>query len=62
MSKREAHGLNTLAAILSVCVIVVVGCLTGHDGWLLKIGIAAISGLGGFSLGRYFPDTSKSAD
>ena len=50
MSARETNTATTIAAMASIVVIVAVACLTGHNDTLVKIGIAAIAGLGGFSL------------
>lgn len=50
MSTREVNTATTIAAMASIVVIVCVACFTGHNDTLIKIGIAAIAGLGGFSL------------
>ena len=42
----------TCSAIAGVVVLVLAGLFTGHDGTLLNVGVAAVAGLGGFSLAR----------
>jgi len=42
----------------SIVIIVVTACTTGHNDTLIKIGIAAIAGLGGFSLANMLRSTS----
>lgn len=49
--KRQAL-YCTLAAIAGVVVLESVALLTGHDGQLLMLSLAIISGLGGYSLAR----------
>lgn len=44
----------TVAAIAGVVVLVLAALFTGHDGTVLNVGIAAVAGLGGFSLARLF--------
>lgn len=40
------------AEVSAVCVaaVVIAGVLTGHDGYLLLLGVSTLSGLGGFTL------------
>lgn len=42
------------AEVAAVCVaaVVIAGVLTGHDGYLLLGGVAALSGLGGYTFAR----------
>jgi len=49
MSTRESDTATTIAAIAGIVVIIVVGCIVGIDDTLVKLGIAAISGIAGFS-------------
>jgi len=42
----------TCAAIAGIVVLVLAGLLTGHDGAVLNVGVAAVAGLGGFSLAK----------
>ena len=41
---------KTIVAILCIAAIVIVGMVLGTDGYLYGLGIAAISGLGGFAI------------
>ena len=49
MSTRESDTATTIAAIAGIVIIIVGGCLFGYDHTLVKLGIAAIAGLGGFA-------------
>lgn len=49
MSPRESDTAVTIAAIAGVVLIVSVACLAGIDDTLVKLGIAVIAGLAGFS-------------
>jgi len=42
----------TCTAIAGVVVLVTVALLLAHDGAILNVGVAAVAGLGGFSLAR----------
>lgn len=49
MSSRETDTAVTIAAIAAIAVIISVACLCGIDDTLVKLGIAAIAGIAGFS-------------
>ena len=49
MSPREADTAVTIAAIAGVVLIVGMACLAGINDTLVKLGIAVIAGLAGFS-------------
>lgn len=44
---------KTIVAIVCVTAIVITCVICGVDGYLVGIGLMAISGLGGFALGKY---------
>lgn len=50
MSSRETDTATAIAGICGIAVIVVAGCICGYDHTLIKLGIAAIAGILGFSL------------
>lgn len=50
MSDHEQDVTTTVAAIAGITAIICAGCLVGLNHTLVKLGIAAIAGLGGFSL------------
>ena len=45
---------KTITAILSLTAIEITALLTGHNGLMLTTIVAAIAGLGGVSLGRFW--------
>jgi len=49
MSSRESDAAVTIAAIAAVVLIIGIACLSGIDDTLIKLGIAVIAGLAGFS-------------
>jgi hypothetical protein len=49
MSTRESDTATTIAAIAAIAVIIAVASLCGRDDTLIKLGIAAIAALAGFS-------------
>lgn len=49
MSSRESDTAVTIAAICAIAIIISVACLCGIDDTLVKLGIAAIAGIAGFS-------------
>jgi uncharacterized membrane protein required for colicin V production len=49
MSTRESDTAATIAAIAAIAVIICVACLCGIDDTLVKLGIAAIASIAGFS-------------
>jgi hypothetical protein len=49
MRTIESDTAVTISAIAAVVVIVAIGCLVGIDDTLVKLGIAVIAGLAGFS-------------
>ena len=49
MSPRESDTAVTIAAIAAVVLIIGIACLSGIDDTLIKLGIAVIAGLAGFS-------------
>jgi hypothetical protein len=50
VSTRESDTVTAIASIAAVTIIVSVACITGHDDTLIKIGLATVAGLGGFTL------------
>lgn len=50
MSTRESDTATTIVSISAIAAIVSVACYFGYDHTLIKLGIAAVAGLGGFSL------------
>jgi hypothetical protein len=53
MSDTAAHCIQTTAAIMAIGAVLIVCVCTNHDGVaVISAGLAAISGLGGYSLGR----------
>jgi hypothetical protein len=50
MSSRATDTATAIVGIAAIATIVIVGCLTGYDHTLIKLGIAAIAGLAGFSI------------
>jgi hypothetical protein len=50
MSSRETDTTTAIAGIAAIVVIVVSGCLLGYDHTIMKLGLAAIAGLAGFSI------------
>lgn len=50
MSTRESDTFATIAAIAAIAIIICTATLCGLDDTLVKLGIAAIAGLAGFSL------------
>ena len=49
MSISESNTAVTIAAIAAVVLIIGIACLSGIDDTLIKLGIAVIAGLAGFS-------------
>lgn len=49
MSSRETDTAVTIAAIGAIAIIISVACLCGIDDTLVKLGIAAIAAMAGFS-------------
>jgi len=49
MSTHESNTAVTIAAIAAVVLIIGIACLSGIDDTLIKLGIAVIAGLAGFS-------------
>jgi hypothetical protein len=54
MSDAHSDAATAIAAIIAVVAIVGIACATGHDDTLVKLGIAAVAGLGGFTLRQAF--------
>jgi hypothetical protein len=54
MSQRESDTATTIAAIAAIAIIIGIACLCGIDDTLVKLGIAAIAGIAGFSLNNLF--------
>lgn len=54
MTPRETDTAAAVAAIAAIVLIVGIACATGHNDTLIKLGIAAVAGLGGFSLHSIF--------
>lgn len=53
MSDTAAHCITATAGILAIAAVLVVCLCTNHDGTaIIALGLTAISGLGGFLLGR----------
>jgi hypothetical protein len=52
MSTTESNSAVSIAAIAGVVIVVAVGLVFGIDDTLVKLGIAVIAGLAGFSLSR----------
>ena len=50
MAEREPDFWTVIIAICGIVFIVSFGCAYGYDHTLVKLGIAAIAGIGGFSL------------
>ena len=50
MSSRETDTATTIAAIAGIVLIIVAAVIAGFDHTLVKLGIAAIAGIAGFSL------------
>lgn len=54
MDKNEAYLIERVTAILSIMIIMVVDAFTWKiDHFLWSLGIAAISGLAGYNIGRW---------
>jgi hypothetical protein len=49
MSGRESDTATTIAAIAAIAIIIGIACLCGRDDTLIKLGIAAIAALAGYS-------------
>jgi hypothetical protein len=49
MSTRESDTATTIAAIAAIAIIIGIACLCGRDDTLIKLGIAAIAALAGYS-------------
>jgi uncharacterized membrane protein required for colicin V production len=49
MSTRESDTATTIAAIAAIAIIIGIACLCGIDDTLVKLGIAAIASIAGFS-------------
>ena len=45
-------GRATITAIVGVTVIMSVGLIAGHNGHLMALAVAAVAGLGGYSIRR----------
>jgi len=54
LSDRNSDATTAIAAIIAVVAIVAIACATGHNDTLIKLGIAAVAGLGGFTLRQVF--------
>jgi hypothetical protein len=54
MIARESDTATAIASVVAIVIIVCVACLTHHNDTLIKLGIAAVAGLGGFSLSSIF--------
>jgi hypothetical protein len=50
MSHRETDTATTIAAIASIAIIITTACFCGIDETIVKLGVAVIAGLAGFSL------------
>lgn len=50
MSSRETDTLTTVAAVAGIVIIIVAAVIAGYDHTLVKLGIAAIAGIAGFSV------------
>lgn len=50
MSSRETDTGTAIAGIAGIVVIVVAACIAGYDHTMVKIGIAAVAGLAGYSI------------
>jgi hypothetical protein len=50
MSSRETDTYTAIAAVAGVVTIVVAAVIAGYNHTLVKLGIAAIAGIAGFSL------------
>jgi len=50
MSSRETDTTTAIVGIAGIVVIVLAGCMLGYNHTLIKIGLAAIAGLAGFSI------------
>ena len=50
MSSRQSDTLTTLAAIAGIVAIVIAAVIAGYDHTLVKLGIATVAGIAGFSL------------
>lgn len=59
MSKDASNGWTTIIAALGLSVIGLALCLTRTNHGLLELVIAALAGLGGFSLGRLLKGGSR---
>lgn len=49
MSTRESDTAVSIAAIAGVVLVVAIACIAGIDDTLVKLGIAVIAGIAGFS-------------
>jgi hypothetical protein len=50
MSSRETDTTTAIVGIAGIVIIVLGGCMLGYNHTLIKIGLAAIAGLAGFSI------------
>lgn len=57
-------GINTVIAILAICVLEIIALKQGVNGIMLAGAVAAIAGLGGFATGKLSSknDTTKKKD
>jgi hypothetical protein len=50
LSVAKADSATAITSVIAIAVVVVSGCLAGFDHTLMKLGIAAIAGIAGFTL------------
>jgi uncharacterized membrane protein required for colicin V production len=49
MTTQDSNTATSVGAIAAITIIIVVGCLVGINDTLVKLGIAVIAGIAGFS-------------
>jgi uncharacterized membrane protein required for colicin V production len=49
MTTQESNTATSIGAIAAITIIIVIGCLVGIDDTLVKLGIAVIASIAGFS-------------
>ena len=57
MSSQEADTVTAVTALICIVIIVAIACYTGHDDTLVKMGVAAVAGIAGFTFRSIFRRT-----
>jgi hypothetical protein len=62
VTNESSSCIKAVAAIAGIVILESVAMLTGHNGTVLRLSIAAIAGLGGFVLGQLWKRRKESSD